>query len=44
MSNYTNGKQKEVGWWRSEENEEEEEEGGEERQMKKHSWLSAVLL
>lgn len=43
MSNYTNGKQKEVGWWRSEENEEEEE-GGEERQMKKHSWLSAVLL
>lgn len=42
MSNYANGKQKEVGWWRSEEN--EEEEGGEERQMKKHSWLSAVLL
>lgn len=44
MSNYANSKQKEVGWWRSEENEEEEEEGGEERQMKKHSWLSAVLL
>lgn len=42
MSNYANGKQKEVGWWRSEEN--EEEEGGEEQQMKKHSWLSAVLL
>lgn len=42
MSNYANGKQKEVGWWRSEEN--DEEEGGEEQQMKKHSWLSAVLL
>lgn len=43
MSNYSNGKQKELGWGRSEENEEVEA-GGEERQMKKHSWLSAVLL
>lgn len=42
MSNYSNGKQKEVGWGRSKEN--EEEAGGEERQMKKHSWPRAVLL